>query len=329
MRTKIIATIGEEALNANTHEIIDKLITMGIVYFRINLSRYNSMKDFVEHLDKVQELRAYYKNDINILIDLPYPNEKIRIFREKYDYKDVTYGDEIIVESANSPTSKNEVFRANVVDIDKLLENYNGAIIYGDGELTFSLKEINTEKKSVTLIADQEGRVFSRKAISFGKIIPSQIDVEEMINKVNCVHPDAIALSFVDDVKSIMKIREHLDPSITVFSKIENYDGVNKIKDISKISDVIVARGDLLINTSCADFSNVQDKIIEEAKGNNKKVAVATGILQSFAKRNIPTQAELIDLGNIKSKEIEYVIINYALVRSNNIRKAISIIEAV
>lgn len=331
MNAEIIATIGEEALVSNFEDIIDKMINLGVDYFRFNLSRYHNEKDFAAHVNMLNKIRLKYGNNISFLIDLPYPNEKIRIFHASEAFRHISKNDCLIVESKNSNVHNKESFVANVDDIDQLITNVNDKIIFADGEITFRCHSVDHCNKSVELIAEQEGIVFSRKAISFGKIIKSQIDLKRILTLILDINPEALALSFVEDVEDVDKLLSIIPKGkdVQIFSKIENVEGIKNVDLISKKSNIIVARGDMLLNTDINEFGLNQVEIINKTKKNGKAVAVATGILPSMASRNIPTQAELIDLYCIKRENVDYLVLNYGLVRSENINKAIELIKAV
>lgn len=330
MDANIIVTIGEEAIKSNPEMIIEKMIDYDVTYFRFNLSRYQSINDFEDHVNIIKRIRKCFENKIQIIIDLPYPNEKIRVFIPNALYRDINQGEHIIIESNNSSTHIEGALKCNVNDLDELIEADGQSVLYGDGEITFICESRNHVNKSVELIAEQGGKIFSRKAISFGKIVPSMIDIKEVIKKVLIIKPDAVAFSFVsssEEIESATRLLE--EKGVKIFSKIENENGAKRINEISKISDIIVARGDLLMNTKPNEFGFVQSKILENAKENHKTTAVATGILTSLAKQNIPTQAELVDLYDMKKANVDYVILNYGLVRSHNIERAIKLIKAI
>lgn len=63
--------------------------------------------------------------------------------------------------------------------------------------------------------------------------------------------------------------------------------------------------------------------------GSNRKVYVATGILNSLSYENMPTQAEITDLLYILSHSPYAIILNYGVVRSDNMSKAITIVDRI
>ena len=94
---------------------------------------------------------------------------------------------------------------------------------------------------------------------------------------------DFIALSFVrspEDVTQLRKILDKKKSKIKIISKIENGEGLDNIHEITKASDAImVARGDLGIETNLADLPNVQRRIMYSCAKWGRRSIVATHLL--------------------------------------------------
>ena len=80
---------------------------------------------------------------------------------------------------------------------------------------------------------------------------------------------DFIALSFVRSHEDVIELREFLGQkakTVKIISKIEDQEGVNNVRAIVAESDgVMVARGDLGIETDIANLPNVQRRIVHAA----------------------------------------------------------------
>ena len=113
---------------------------------------------------------------------------------------------------------------------------------------------------------------------------------------------DFIALSFVrseSDVKELRKILDKKNSSVKIISKIENQEGLDNIHEITKASDlVMVARGDLGIETDLADLPNIPRRIMYSTAKNGKRSIVATHLLESMIENPTPTRAEVTDVAN-------------------------------
>jgi len=113
---------------------------------------------------------------------------------------------------------------------------------------------------------------------------------------------DYIALSFVrsaNDVLDLKKILEKHKSAIKIIAKIENQEGLENIHEITKSSDVVmVARGDLGIETDLANLPNIQRRIMYSAAKYGKRSIVATHLLESMITNANPTRAEVTDVAN-------------------------------
>ena len=87
--------------------------------------------------------------------------------------------------------------------------------------------------------------------------------------------------------------------SIKIVSKIEDNEGLSNIHPIAEESDaVMVARGDLGIETSLADLPNVQRRIMYACSKWGRRSIVATHLLESMIEKPTPTRAEVTDVAN-------------------------------
>ena len=67
MDANIIVTIGEEAIKSNPEMVIEKMIDYDVTYFRFNLSRYQSINDFEDHVNIIKRIRKCFENKIQII----------------------------------------------------------------------------------------------------------------------------------------------------------------------------------------------------------------------------------------------------------------------
>lgn len=116
---------------------------------------------------------------------------------------------------------------------------------------------------------------------------------------------DYIAISFVDsadDVHQVKKIIAEIDPkkaNIPVIAKLERPSAIENLHDIIHSTEgVMVARGDLGVETSPALVPIVQKEIIQMANQHAKLVITATQMLESMIENPRPTRAEASDVAN-------------------------------
>ena len=113
---------------------------------------------------------------------------------------------------------------------------------------------------------------------------------------------DFIAASFVRSAKDLEILHEVLkenESEAKIVAKIENQEGLDNIDEICQSAwGVMVARGDLGIETSLTDLPNIQRKIMYSCAKWGKRSIVATHLLESMIKNPTPTRAEVTDIAN-------------------------------
>src|SRR5437879_3173240 len=113
---------------------------------------------------------------------------------------------------------------------------------------------------------------------------------------------DYFALSFVRSGKDCSEAKELIKQagsSAPLIAKIEKAEAIDHLDEIIATADgVMVARGDLGVETSVELVPVYQKTIIEQANIAGKLVITATQMLQSMVSNPRPTRAEATDVAN-------------------------------
>lgn len=116
---------------------------------------------------------------------------------------------------------------------------------------------------------------------------------------------DWVAISFVKsaaDVRQLKRLIARTAPAgkrPKVLAKIEKHEAIADLDNIITESDsVMVARGDLGVETDPAELPFVQKEIIARANRAEKPVITATQMLESMVEHARPTRAEVSDVAN-------------------------------
>lgn len=113
---------------------------------------------------------------------------------------------------------------------------------------------------------------------------------------------DYIALSFVrstEDIRTIKRAIADLGAETPVVAKLEKPEALEELEEIVAISDVVmVARGDLGVETSAGNVPVLQKRIIAECSRQRVPVITATQMLESMTANPRPTRAEASDVAN-------------------------------
>jgi pyruvate kinase len=125
---------------------------------------------------------------------------------------------------------------------------------------------------------------------------------------------DFVALSFVREADDVHALRKLLGPKaqrIGVIAKIEDQEGVSNLEEIAEAADgIMVARGDLGIETNIADMPNIQRSIVRTCATLGRRSIVATHLLESMIQNPIPTRAEVTDVANAIYEGVDAVMLS-------------------
>ncbi|NMC19927.1 MAG: pyruvate kinase, partial [Thermogutta sp.] len=113
---------------------------------------------------------------------------------------------------------------------------------------------------------------------------------------------DFVGLSFVRTAEDIGELRDHLKSrgsDAHLIAKIEKAEALDRLDEIVSAADgVMVARGDLGVETDIARLAVAQKEIVNIARRHRKPVIVATQMLDSMQNSPLPTRAEVTDVAN-------------------------------
>jgi pyruvate kinase len=298
-RTKIIATIGPSTDN---FDAIRSMHAAGMNVVRINMSHANHSyaKDIISLVKRVNKLQEHRFGPIAILIDTQGPEIRTGESTSSLDLKMGQIVNLTVRDDQNVETSSIKINYKGLIDSVK-----KGSMITIDnGLINFKVLEKNKDNLKCKVI--DGGTLGSKRHVNLPGIrvdLPSitKKDIEDIKFALQ-EDIDYIALSFVrsaDDVQDLKKILTKHNSSIKIIAKIENQEGLENIHEITQSSDVVmVARGDLGIETDLANLPNIQRRIMYSAAKYGKRSIVATHLLESMITNANPTRAEVTDVAN-------------------------------
>lgn len=299
-RTKIVCTIGPATENKSK---INMLIRHGMNVARLNFS-HGSYAWFAKTIKTIRSEAAKLEKPIAILQDLCGP--KIRLGDHPSGGIQLKSGDQLII--AYHPdkelTIKEKLFPCSI-DLSKYLHK-GQIILLDDGRAQLEVIAVNKPRHYVKFNSLSNHFLKSRKGINLPNIpldIPSLTakDIKDIIFGID-YQPEYIALSFVKNAKDIDKLKSILTKhkiQSHIIAKIETPQSLENIDQIIAAADgVMVARGDLGLETPIEQLPLVQKHIIRKCLIAHKPVIVATQMLASMTTNPIPTRAEASDVAN-------------------------------
>ncbi len=296
-KTKIICSIGPA-----THpwEKFKGLVEAGMNVARINFSHaVLEEREAVENLVKRanEELGA----NIGVLYDTKGPD--LRTCEFENDKIDLVAGNTIrIVEE--DVIGNQERISLNYKGVLKELK-VGSVILLDDG--FYKLIVTSVEADGVTCEIQNSGTIKSRRGVCIPgeKLnVPyiSEKDREDI--KYACDKDgDYLAISFVnsaDDVNQVRELcKEFGKPNMPIISKVETQYAMDNLDEIVEASDyIMVARGDLGIETGVENLPLYQQMMIDKCHANGNGVIMATQMMYSMKTNIRPTNAEVTDVAN-------------------------------
>lgn len=297
MITKIIATIGPKS---EAPEKLLALIEAGVDIIRVNFShatyeQYKRIKDLIDNFNKTSERK------IKILLDLQGP--RIRV--GKMPDSGLTMKDGEIYDFAYSslPYKKGGIIPIDNSDLCHDIKK-NQPLYLCNGEIELVVKEV--KGKIIKAEVLHGGLLSSRKGINVphtnmkkGGLTPKDIQDLKFGLKAGV---DYVGLSFVQTASDVLKLRRLIGPKnkqVKIVSKIERAIALKNIDRIIVASDIImIARGDLGIETPIEELPMVQKNLIRHAHWHKTPAIIATQVMTSMIKNQSPTRAEVSDIAN-------------------------------
>jgi pyruvate kinase len=295
-RTKIVATIGPTSRDEDT---LRQMIRTGLNVARINFS-HGDHETHGKAIDDVRRIAFEEGAVIAILCDIQGP--KIRIGKIEKEPLNLKPGDSITLTLDPADGSDNVVTLPHpefVRDIAAGME-----LLIDDGKLEFMVKA--TTGRSLICEVVVPGLLTSRKGVMAPKARltlsaitdKDRADVEFALSK----NTEYLAMSFVrseDDIREMRWLIRHLGGDTAIVAKIEKHEALENIEQIIEASDAImVARGDLGVETPAEEVPFHQKRIIRLCNAAAKPVITATQMLNSMIDNPRPTRAEASDVYN-------------------------------
>ena len=296
-KAKILATLGPASREP---AIIEALIAAGANAFRINMS-HGTQEEHVETIRRARTASERMRRPISILVDLSGP--KIRTGVLKNGQAVQLENDALFTITTRSVVGDAREVSTNYAGMARDLTP--GARLLLDDGLIELLVERTTDTDVICRVLNG-GMLGERKGINLpgAKLpIPSLTDKDRRdLQWAVRQEADYIALSFVrraedcEEAKQLIKAAGGNQPLVAKIEKAEAIDNLDAI--ISAADGVMVARGDLGVETSVELVPVYQKRIIEKANDAGKVVITATQMLQSMITEPRPTRAEATDVAN-------------------------------
>lgn len=273
-----------------------ELIKAGANGLRLNFS-HGSHEEKAEQIKWVRKASQEYGKPVAIIQDLQGP--KIRLG----DFEGII----------NVQASQSLMFKYNAnyeksgriptqYDLSKKVKRGESLYLY-DGKVKATITSVSVDG-TVHARAENDGILIKRKGMNLpdtdfaGDVITPKDKEDIAFGSEHDI--DWVAMSFVqtaNDVRSLRRMLRNLGSDAKIMAKIETKSAINELDDIIQEADgVMVARGDLAVETSPESVPIIQRKIIGLGRRYGKPTVVATQMLASMTDMPEPTRAEVSDV---------------------------------
>jgi pyruvate kinase len=296
-RTKIVATVGPACAERAQ---LAALMEAGVDVFRLNMAHGDPAAQ-QKHLDNIRSISDERDEPVAVLADLAGP--KIRLGAVPDDRVFCEMGAEyVLVSAADASRAPNELTSTYEPLIDEL--RVGNRVMLADGTVAMSVE--SKEPGRVRLRVVERGTIRSRQGINLPGVtlsVPTISDVDrEHAVWAATAGIDFLGLSFVrspNDVRQLKEIVRSCGSDSRVVAKIEKREALEQLDEIVAASDaVMVARGDLGVETDVAQMPMEQKRIITTCHRHRRPVIIATQMLDSMQDSPRPTRAEATDVAN-------------------------------
>lgn len=324
-RTKILATIGPAT---NSYESILALIKAGANGIRLNFS-HGSHEERVQQIAWIRKASEEYGKPIAILQDLQGPKIRLGDFE---GIVNVTKGKSLQFKY-NADYERSGILPTQY-DLSKKMKRGERLYLF-DGKVRTTVTSV--KDGIVHARAENDGILIKRKGINLpdtdfgGDIITAKDKADIAFGSTHDI--DYVALSFVQteqDIRTLRNMLKNLGSRSKIIAKIETKAAVENIDRIMLETDaVMVARGDLAIETLPESVPIVQRKIIGLGMKYAKPVIVATQMLASMTDMPEPTRAEVSDVATAVLLGTDCVMLSDETANGNYPLESVAIMKRV
>ncbi|WP_052299011.1 pyruvate kinase [Mycoplasma suis] len=282
--------------------------------FRLNLLR-EAKKEFFNYFNRIDKdgnspYKVRFVFPISEMCDTKGPEIRVCAMREK-DGQQYKRGQTVRIHCIDKCVGNSECF-----SVTDSTGKYNMAadcivgekVLVDDGKLSLLIKNVNVEEGIVEVVVENDHILKGNKRINlpnaeYSMEFLSERDKDDILFSLKNGF-SFIALSFVNKQEDILEVKKLISENIgegkkspLIISKIETTQSLKNIDEIILHSDgIMIARGDLALETPFEEVPFWTKKILSKAAQVGKPVIVATQMLDSLERTVVPTRAEVSDV---------------------------------
>ena len=295
-KTKIVCTIGP---SSREEPVLREMIRAGMSVARINFS-HGEHDDHGRDITLLRRLADEEGHLLAIIADLQGP--KFRVGPIADERVLLENGGTIMLTSRAVPGDRREVNLPHPELIGSM--GPGNHILLDDGLLELEVVRVHGEDVECRIVIGGELKPHKGVSLVGGDLKLPAVTEKDRQDLAFAVAQgvDYVAQSFVRSAEDILTLRRamaELGASVPIIAKIEKAEALDNFDDILTISSgIMVARGDLGVETPLAKVPIHQKHIILKSNLAGKPVITATQMLDSMTWNSRPSRAEVSDVAN-------------------------------
>lgn len=296
-RAKIVATIGPAS---RSPERLRELILGGVDVVRVNMS-HGEHAEHAETIKTAREVAAELGRPLAILLDLCGPKIRTGALRDHHPIR--LEANQQLTITTREILGDATILSTSYAHLPKDVSP-GDSILFADGLIELRVEQVGQTDILCRVI--NGGELGENKGINLPGVklsAPSLTEKDRADLSFGLQQQvDYIALSFVRSARDCIGAKtliEFLGAFTPLIAKIEKREALEDLDNIIENCDgVMVARGDLGVETAVESVPFYQKQIIAKANAAEKLVITATQMLESMTHEPRPTRAEASDVAN-------------------------------
>jgi pyruvate kinase len=324
--TRIVVTMPEEA--ATDAKLVKELMSAGMDCARINCA-HDAERTWGGMIENIERARKDLNAECRILMDLGGPklrvssvDGKAQAVRLRVDDRFAIVPEERTRNAALLPDDAMPRLGCRVLEVFRDVQP--GATVWiNEGKLgglvetasrTMLVVRVTHAKEKGRKVRPEHGINFPDSALNLPAMTARDMRDLDFVQR----HADAVALSFVQSESDVMMLQNALEAldarDMAIVLKIETRSGFDNLPRIlltamrSSSCGVMIARGDLAVETGFERLAEVQEEILWVAEAAHAPTIWATQVLESLARKGNLSRAEVTDAA--MSGRAEAVLLN-------------------
>ena len=326
---EIVATVRVTDGGESFLKKVERLYNIGVRKLRFNYAKVPSKENKERLFNSIKATQEKW-NDMKIIIDIPFPGKKARVFFKQGGSLSIQKGNSYRFFLAPPPLEEeNNDLKIFVSNINNQSIKIGMRVIYDSGEGAFVITN-KCDNHWLDMIALNNFTLFDSKSLSFQSFIKESYKniIEEIFSYIKA---DEIAFSFVEkasDLSDALWAKEKY--GFNIISKIETVEGIRNLGELLKLTDaVLLGRGDLGVNSVMKNLFNYEKEVADKCRSQGVFCYFATGFMNSCAQNYLPSNSDIIDLNYAISLHPSSIIFNAGLVLSEGFEHAVQYVREI